>query len=134
MAVVLNSWKEIARYLDAGVRTVQRWEHKYGLPVYHTGMSRTPVLAYPSELNAWLHSRRDSVTNLAHFRNENTREVLTRLRVLLAQMRELMRAQTSLTAELSSTYRALNSAHPLPKQLVSRHKGRVIAMRAPRQT
>ncbi len=31
---LLDSWKEIAAYLDREVRTVQRWEKKEGLPVH----------------------------------------------------------------------------------------------------
>jgi len=30
---VLTSWKEIAAYFGIGVRTVQRWERQFGLPV-----------------------------------------------------------------------------------------------------
>ena len=30
---VLNGWKEIANYLGKGVRTVQRYEREFGLPV-----------------------------------------------------------------------------------------------------
>ena len=30
----LDSWKEIASYLERTVRTVQRWEKKDGLPVH----------------------------------------------------------------------------------------------------
>jgi hypothetical protein len=29
----LTNWKEIAQYLDKGIRTVQRWEQQMGLPV-----------------------------------------------------------------------------------------------------
>ena len=29
----LDSWKEIARYLNRSERTVQRWERESGLPV-----------------------------------------------------------------------------------------------------
>ena len=51
----LNSWKEIARYLDRGVRTIQRWEHGLGLPVHRIGKGkRSPVFATASELNVWL--------------------------------------------------------------------------------
>lgn len=31
---LLDSWKEIATYLDKAVRTVQRWEKQEGLPVH----------------------------------------------------------------------------------------------------
>ena len=30
----LDSWKEIAAYLNRGVRTVRRWEREEGLPVH----------------------------------------------------------------------------------------------------
>jgi hypothetical protein len=51
----LHSWKEIAQYLDRGVRTIQRWEHGLGLPVHRIGKGkRSPVFATASELNFWL--------------------------------------------------------------------------------
>ncbi|MBZ5566941.1 MAG: hypothetical protein LAN64_03730 [Acidobacteriia bacterium] len=54
-AAVLNSWKEIAVYLDRGVRTVQRWEHDLKLPVHRPkGKDRSAVLAFPVELDGWL--------------------------------------------------------------------------------
>lgn len=53
---VLNSWKEIARYLGRGVRTVQRWEQNYGLPVHRPkGRERGATLALTAELDQWLH-------------------------------------------------------------------------------
>jgi hypothetical protein len=52
---VLNSWKEISSYLNRGVRTVQRWEHQFGLPVRHLGKGkRGPVYAFVTELNFWI--------------------------------------------------------------------------------
>jgi hypothetical protein len=54
---VLNSWKEIARYRDRGVRTVQRWETELGLPVRRPhGHGRSAVFAIRAELDAWLRS------------------------------------------------------------------------------
>ena len=32
-SAVLSSWKDIAKYMGKGVRTVQRWERHLGLPV-----------------------------------------------------------------------------------------------------
>ena len=52
----LDSWKEIAHYLNRDVRTVQRWEEG-GLPVYRKAPGRlkgSPVYAYKSELDVWL--------------------------------------------------------------------------------
>lgn len=52
---VLNSWKEIARYLGRGVRTVQRWERELGLPIHRPkGRDRSATLALTSELDEWL--------------------------------------------------------------------------------
>jgi hypothetical protein len=54
---VLNSWKEIARYLDRGVRTVQRWETELGLPVRRPhGHGRSAVFAIRADVDAWLRS------------------------------------------------------------------------------
>lgn len=54
---ILNSWKEIATYMGRGVRTVQRYEHDFGLPVRRLGgkLGRA-VVALPQDLDAWLHS------------------------------------------------------------------------------
>ena len=53
----LDSWKEIARYLNRDVRTVQRWEETSGLPVRRRMPGRlkgNPVYAFKSELETWL--------------------------------------------------------------------------------
>ena len=51
----LDSWKAIALYLDRDVRSVQRWEHERGLPVYRVpGLKGGAVFAYAGELDAWL--------------------------------------------------------------------------------
>ena len=56
---VLSSWKDIAVYLGKGVRTVQRWEQEYGLPVRRVKLSgsKTPIMALAIELDAWVHAR-----------------------------------------------------------------------------
>lgn len=51
----LNSWKEIASFLDRGVRTVQRWERDLQLPVHLIGAGkRSPVYASVRELKFWM--------------------------------------------------------------------------------
>src|SRR5215813_978916 len=55
----LESWKEIAAYLQRNVVTVQRWEKNEGLPIHrHSHKSRSSVYAYPSEIDAWRESRK----------------------------------------------------------------------------
>lgn len=55
----LDSWKEIAVYLDREVRTAERWEKREGLPVHrHRHANASSVYAFKHEIDAWLHSRR----------------------------------------------------------------------------
>ncbi|MCE5309521.1 MAG: tetratricopeptide repeat protein [Acidobacteriales bacterium] len=50
----LDSWKEIAAYLNRGARTVQRWEREEGLPVHRLQHDKLgSVHAYRAELDAW---------------------------------------------------------------------------------
>jgi TolB-like protein/tetratricopeptide (TPR) repeat protein len=55
----LDSWKEIAVYLNRDVTTVQRWEKREGMPVHrHLHDRMGSVYASSSELDAWLQRRR----------------------------------------------------------------------------
>ena len=55
----LDSWKEIASYLNRSDKTVRRWEKEEGLPVHRLlHEKRGSVYAYADELNAWLESRK----------------------------------------------------------------------------
>jgi chromosome segregation ATPase len=78
----LDSWKEIAAYLNRNVRTVQRWEKREGLPIHrHVHERASSVSAYKKEIDAWQKQRSrvsDEIT-------ENQRElehVIGRLRML----------------------------------------------------
>jgi hypothetical protein len=52
---VLSSWKEIAHYINRGVRTVQRWEIDYGLPIHRPKAEiKGSVYALKDELDTWL--------------------------------------------------------------------------------
>ena len=58
----LDSWKEIAAYLNRSVRTVTRWEHEEGLPVHrHLHSKSGSVYAYKPELDDWWKNRGASV-------------------------------------------------------------------------
>lgn len=51
----LDSWKEIASYINRSVRTVIRWEARKGMPVHRIpGGERQAVFAYRSEIDAWM--------------------------------------------------------------------------------
>ncbi len=51
----LTSWKEIASYLGKGIRTVQRWEQQFGLPVRRPNEKVKGIVhATRQELDEWL--------------------------------------------------------------------------------
>jgi Tol biopolymer transport system component len=54
----LDSWKEIAAYLNRDVTTVQRWEKREGMPVHrHVHDKMGSVYASRAELDAWARGR-----------------------------------------------------------------------------
>lgn len=74
-SLVLTSWKEIAHYLGKGVRTVQRWEQDFGLPVRRpAGSRKKAVLARSCELDVWAALRCSTRAESASHRRENFRE------------------------------------------------------------
>jgi len=51
---VITGWKDIATYLGRGVRTVQRYDRAFCLPVRrNSGKSAGSVLATKTELDTW---------------------------------------------------------------------------------
>jgi len=57
----LDSWKQIAAYLNRHLTTVRRWERCEGLPVHRHVHSRMgSIYAYSKELETWLLTRRSS--------------------------------------------------------------------------
>jgi len=55
----LDSWKEISKYLDRDIRTCQRWERYFGLPVWRVNKQslRSKVFSFKSEIDLWLKNR-----------------------------------------------------------------------------
>ncbi len=53
---ILDSWKEISAYLNRSIKTCQRWESVYRLPVHRLdGSPKASIFAYKDELDDWLH-------------------------------------------------------------------------------
>ena len=63
---ILNTWKEIAAYLSRGVRTAQRWEISYKLPVHRPNGDAQTVYAFSDEIDAWL--ERSKPRNVSYIR------------------------------------------------------------------
>src|SRR5947209_7058286 len=109
---LLNSWKEIAAYLNRGVRTVQRWEIELGLPIRRPrGKNRSAVMAMRSELDAWV-----KACPVSHEAEKNghaapsallTTAEVQRLNSLLLQSHELHSNANRLRNEVRMTVGAL---------------------------
>ena len=55
---ILRSWKEIANYVGACVKTVQRWERQYAFPVRRLERSKGAVVfALRAEVDTWVQMR-----------------------------------------------------------------------------
>jgi phage terminase Nu1 subunit (DNA packaging protein) len=99
---ILNSWKEISNYIGRGVRTVQRWEELYGLPVHRAaGRDRSAVYALSDEIDAWLRMgkmhdtpkehrevRPEAAARYTHLM-EQSHTLIERLRVLREQSSQI---------------------------------------------
>jgi hypothetical protein len=58
----LDSWKEIASYINRRIRTCIRWEKELGLPVYRIDEKsiRSRVFAYKKEIDQWFKDKSHS--------------------------------------------------------------------------
>lgn len=108
---VLTSWKDIARYMGKGVRTVQRWEMDFGLPVRRPqGSNKKAVLARPHDLDAWVALRCSSRVQIQTREGDRAVQQLGKLTMLNAQIetsRQLRERNRELLEEVRSQLDAL---------------------------
>ncbi len=58
MSEILRSWKEIASYAGASVRTLQRWEKYFHLPIRRIATKKgSVVFAFRADLDTWFRAR-----------------------------------------------------------------------------
>jgi len=107
---VLTSWKDIARYMGKGVRTVQRWEQDFGLPVRRPqGSNKKAVLARPRDLDAWVAMRCSSRAELApnSVMSGASADSLSSLACGMETARVLRNINLALLGEVSASLEAL---------------------------
>jgi hypothetical protein len=88
----LDSWKEIAAYLNRNVRTVQRWEKREGLPIHrHVHEKASSVSACKKEIDAWQKQRSRASDEITEYQKE-LELVIERLKtkLLVKHMREAL--------------------------------------------
>jgi hypothetical protein len=110
-SAVLSSWKDIAKYLGKGVRTVQRWERHLGLPVRRPigASQKSAVVLYRGDVDAWLATR---FSARALQKNEVRADQMsssarTNLTEGIRTARELRTANHALTEQISACIRQL---------------------------
>jgi hypothetical protein len=110
-STVLSSWKDIARYLGKGVRTVQRWERHLGLPVRRPigASQKSAVLLYRGDVDAWLATRFSarSLEKSEAQADQSSRSARSTLREGIRTARELRTANHALTEQISASIRLL---------------------------
>lgn len=61
MSEILRSWKEIAAYAGTSVRTLQRWEKYFRLPIRRIASKKgSVVFAFRADLDTWFRARTES--------------------------------------------------------------------------
>ncbi len=115
---VLSGWKEIAKHLGKGVRTVQRYEHDLGLPVRRpAGHSSGSVVALKSELEAWVYARPVRAASRSIPLPLKTGPTgLRELTQNLKKMRELRSEMLALRSDLQSSLTRLQANIPVPQK------------------
>jgi hypothetical protein len=110
-STVLSSWKDIARYLGKGVRTVQRWERHLGLPVRRpVGASqKSAVVLYREDVDAWLATRFSArgLEKSETAADQSSRAARSTLREGIRTARELRTANHRLTEQITASIRLL---------------------------
>ena len=64
---ILNGWKEVSSHIERCVRTAQRWELQFGMPVHRpANKRRTAVVAFADELDVWLIRNADALNGKSY--------------------------------------------------------------------
>lgn len=98
---ILNSWKEISNHIGRGVRTVQRWEELYGLPVHRAaGRDRSAVYALSDEIDAWLRMGKMPHREVTPESAEQYRALMERVCTLVERLRLLRQHSTDIREQI----------------------------------
>ena len=104
----LSGWKDIAKYLGKGVRTVQRYERQFRLPVRRpSGKTQGSVLATKAELDAWVSAR--AIRNQFELPQAVPASTFAALRKSLADARRLQQEMLELRRELRASVESFHT-------------------------
>ncbi len=118
---VLTCWKDIANYMGKGVRTVQRWEQEFGLPVRRPlGSNKKAVLARPSDLDTWVALRCSARVPVPLTPSGKRQDSVIRLAALSAQIQTARQLRDDNRLLLGEVRSAL---HSLQQQILTLQSG-----------
>jgi transposase len=122
----LNGWKDIAKYLGRGVRTVQRWE-ALGLPIRRpVGHSRSAVVAKSEEIDLWI-SRAQTTAERLQATTQDLANIESTFRLALDYHRHLVKEQGLLIKELrQARQKSAEIRESVTKLQVSLHMDRLL--------
>lgn len=131
----LTGWKEIANYLEKGVRTVQRYERDLCLPVRRpAGKDRGSVVATKAELDAWVAASpmRESLQltrlELLSSSSSPTAQIRTNLK-RMTELRDQMQAlRADVRASVQVLHVTLTGLQSLLNQKLTPERHRPVAM------
>jgi excisionase family DNA binding protein len=108
---VLAGWKEIAKYLNMGVRTVQRYERERELPVRRPAGGRGLVIATKRELDQWLTAPpRRALNNATQQSSPPSNSLLMALQAGTLRMRQLRDEITRRRGEMRAALDVLHAS------------------------
>src|SRR5215471_4786077 len=109
---IVTGWKNIARHLGMGIRTVQRYERHMNLPIRRpAGRMRGAVLATKSELDAWVAASPIRETfQLSNQPSKSFSQDLVAMQRGVEEMRVLRDQMTALRAELRYSLGSLRTS------------------------
>ena len=120
VVAVLQSWKQVAKYVGRTERTVQRWEQQFGFPVHRpSGKSRSSVMALAQEIEEWTRDKPSlvEIRSSARLNREMFMASPTRATRGISDTKELMRERTL------ESLRRTSSLLDAQKQLTGRVQG-----------
>lgn len=122
---VLLSWKEISTYSHRGVRTLHRYEEEQGFPIHRpAGKSRSSVLAFSDEIDAWFSKAEKRTVSVANGDPPRLREA--RMRTCHAIASKATHSKQIATATWEACLQQAQRVQAMMKRLEKYRKPRAV--------